>query len=214
MRKIVSIIISVAAIAQLASCTNDDPKKPGFEYMPDMYRSPSYETYSSNPNFADGLTARQPVDGTIARGNSIYNDYDRLSYPYPNTPEGYEAAGLNFHSPFQKSDSLIAEGKILYTNFCGHCHGATGKGDGAVSKNNGPIPPAYDSENIKNLPEGKMYHSITWGKNMMGSHASQVTPTQRWKIIMYVHTLQNPQGTTASATPADSTKGAGSTTKM
>ncbi len=214
MRKIVSIIVSVAAVAQLASCTNDDPKKPGYEFMPDMYRSPSYETYSSNPNFADSMTSRHAVEGTIARGNEIYNDYDRLPYPFPNTTEGYEAAGLNFKSPLQKSDASIAEGKILYNNYCGHCHGATGKGDGAVSKNNGPIPPAYDSETIKNLPEGKMYHSITWGKNMMGPHASLVTPTQRWKIIAYIQTLQNPAGQSASTTPADSTKNAGSTTKM
>ena len=80
MKKIVSIIVSFAAVAQLASCTNEDPKKPGFEYMPNMYRSPSYETYSSNPNFADSMTARQPVNGTIARGDMIYNDYDRLPY--------------------------------------------------------------------------------------------------------------------------------------
>lgn len=214
MRKILSIIISVAAVAQLASCTNEDPKKPGFEYMPNMYRSPSYETYSPNPLFADSSTARQPVAGTIARGDVIYNDYDRLPYVYPNTPEGYEAAGLNLHSPLVKSDSTIAEGKILYTNYCGHCHGVAGKGDGAVPLNNGPIPPAYDSPALKDLAEGKMFHSITWGKNMMGSHASQVTPTQRWKIIMYVHTLQHPEGQTASVTPADSTKKAGSTTKM
>lgn len=214
MRKIFSIIVSVAAVAQLASCTNDDPKKPGYEYMPNMYRSPSYETYSANPLFADSMTARQPVAGTVARGNEIYNDYDRLPYQYPNTPEGYEAAGTGLHSPLAKSEATIAEGKVLYTNYCSHCHGASGKGDGAVALNNGPIPPAYSSDLLKNLPEGKMYHSITYGKNMMGSHASQLTPTQRWKIIMYVQTLQNPGGTTASATPADSTKGAGSTTKM
>jgi len=41
------------------SCS-DDPKKPGYEYMPDMYRSPSYETNSSNPLFADSMTERQP----------------------------------------------------------------------------------------------------------------------------------------------------------
>ncbi len=214
MKKIVSIIVSFAAVAQLASCTNEDPKKPGFEYMPNMYRSPSYETYSSNPNFADSMTARQPVNGTIARGDMIYNDYDRLPYTYPNTPEGYEAAGTGLRNPLMKDENALAEGKVLYTNFCGHCHGATGMGDGAVTKFNGPIPPAYNSDLLKNLPEGKMYHSITWGKNMMGSHASQVTPTQRWKIIMYVQTLQNPAGQTASATPADSTKNAGSTTKM
>ena len=43
-------------------------KHPGYEYMPDMYRSPSYETYSENPLFSNNSTARQPVEGTIPRG--------------------------------------------------------------------------------------------------------------------------------------------------
>ncbi len=214
MRKIVSIIVSVAAVAQLASCTNDDPKKPGFEYMPNMYRSPSYETYSSNPLFADSMTARQPVAGTIARGDMIYNDYDRLPYAYPNTIEGYDAAGLNLHSPLMKSEATLAEGKIIYTNFCTQCHGATGKGDGTITKFNGPIPPAYDSDRLKTLPEGNMFHTLTYGRNMMGSHSSQLTPTQRWKVIMFVQTMQNPAGQTASAVPADSLKNAGSEKKM
>ena len=72
MNKILKYILPVAFIAMASSCSNEDPKKPVYEYMPDMYRSPSYETYSSNPNFADSMTARQPVNGTIARGDAIY----------------------------------------------------------------------------------------------------------------------------------------------
>ena len=75
--------------------------------MPNMYRSPSYETYSSNPLFADGLSARHPVDGTVARGDNTYNDYDRLPYPFPNTPEGYEAAGTGFHSPLMNNSKVL-----------------------------------------------------------------------------------------------------------
>ena len=85
-------------------------------------------------------------------------------------------------------------------------------GDGLVVQHNGPKPPAYNSDQLKNLPEGKMYHTIQWGKNMMGSHASQLTPTQRWKIIMYVITLQQ-TGQTASNTKTDSTN-AGAIKKM
>jgi hypothetical protein len=43
---------------------------------------------------------------------------------------------------------------------------------------------------LKNLSAGKMYHSITHGKNLMGSYASQVNPTERWKIIRFIQTLQ------------------------
>lgn len=208
MKKAITIILPAACAIVLFSCTNDDPKKPGFEYMPDMYRSPSYETYSSNPNFADSLTARQPVNGTIARGDAIYTDLDRMPYPYPNTPEGYEQAGVELKNPLPKTSENMAEGLRLYQNYCIICHGEKGMGDGPVTKRNGPIPPAYSSDLLKNLPEGKMFHTTQFGKNMMGSHSSQLTASQRWKIIMYVQTLQNPGGQTAAATPADSVKSA------
>ncbi|MBK7852526.1 MAG: cytochrome c [Bacteroidetes bacterium] len=206
MNKILKYILPVAFIAMASSCSNEDPKKPGYEYMPDMYRSPSYETYSSNPNFADSMTARQPVNGTIARGDAIYSDMDRMPYTYPNTPEGYEQAGLELKNPLQKTEANMAEGLRLYQNYCIICHGEKGLGDGPVVLKNGPKPPAYNSDLLKNLPEGKMFHTTEYGKNMMGSHASQLTASQRWKIIMYVQTLQMPGGTAAA--PADSVKNA------
>lgn len=182
--------------------------------MPDMYRGPAYETYSSNPNFKDSMTSRQPVTGTVARGNAVYTDVDRqmshdfMMANYPQTTDGYEAAGSGLKNPVELSEVSLAEGKRLFENYCLICHGATGQGDGPVVQRNGPKPPAYNSEQLKNLSEGKMFHSIHYGKNMMGSHASQLTPTQRWEIIRYVQTLQ--QGGTA-ATTTDSTKAVAST---
>jgi hypothetical protein len=49
-----------------------------------------------------------------------------------------------------------------------------------------------------------MFHTTEFGKNMMGSHASQLLASQRWKIIMYVQTLQ--KSGQATAAMADSTK--------
>ena len=34
--------------------------------------------------------------------------------------------------------------------------------------------PSY-SDKLKDLPEGKMYHTLTYGKGLMGSHASQLS---------------------------------------
>jgi len=175
----------LCTVAVLQSCKSD-PNSPGIEYMPDMYRSPSYETYGVSPITEDGAVAMQPVEGSIPMGA------DNLPYPFPNTAEGYEAAGVSLKNPIAYSENVLAEGKELYTNFCKHCHGKKGAGDGAVAKNPkwpGP-PPAYDSENLKNLPEGKIFHSITYGKGLMGSHASQISKSDRWKIVHYVQSLQ------------------------
>ena len=58
------------------------------------------------------------------------------------------------------------------------------------------------------MADGTMFHSIAYGKNNMGSYASQLSRKQRWMIIKYVRTLQ-PKVTATAATTivavADST---------
>lgn len=175
--------ISIGVISITVWGCAKDPKSPGYEYMPDMYRSPSYETYSSNPNFKNGITAQEPVKGTIA----INGD---LPYPFPNTLEGYEAAGKQLKNPIPLNEDVLEEGKNLFVAFCSHCHGATGDGEGTIVKNQKfPPPPSFQNQ-LKDLEEGKMFHSITWGKNLMGSHASQLNQTERWKIVHYIQKLQ------------------------
>jgi mono/diheme cytochrome c family protein len=205
-KKIIGVItIFIGAIG--VGC-NNVPNSPGWEYMPDMYRSSSYETNSGNGLFADSMTDRKPVAGTISQGwtaNAEYS-YTTMPYPYKNDSAGYEDAGKNLHDPFPASPEIVAQGKEKFEKYCIHCHGPNGQGDGTVvTVGNFPPPPAYSSPQLKNLPEGKMFHTLQYGKGMMGSHASQLTVEDRWKIIRYVQTLQNPGGAT-SAAPTDSTK--------
>jgi mono/diheme cytochrome c family protein len=107
--------------------------------------------------------------------------------------EGYEAAGLELRSPIAFNQENVDKGKVIYDKFCTHCHGATGKGDGSVVNNGGyPQPPAYDGNQLGTLPEGKMFHSLMYGKNIaMGSHAGQLNKEERWLVIQYVKYLQN-----------------------
>lgn len=184
--------ISLAAlvIAGLVSCKSD-PNSPGWEFMPDMYRSPSYETYGENALYPDGMGARLPVDNTIPRGE------DNLPYDLPNTYEGYMAAAERVN-PIPVSDENIARGKELYDKFCWHCHGKTGEGDGSIPTNSDyPPPPSYTTS-LKNLPAGQIFHSITYGKGLMGAHAAQLTKTERWHLVLYVQKLQNPNGQPAA----------------
>jgi mono/diheme cytochrome c family protein len=181
----------------LTSCGKKDANSPGVEFMPDMYRSPSLEYY--NIHTVDGDTffnAKKPVKGTVARGY--------MPYAYANTTEGYELAGANLKNPLPASNltQWEQEGEVLYGKFCVHCHGATGAGDGKVGgKLPGP-PPAYNGA-LKNLPEGKIFHSITYGKGSMGSHASQLTAEERWKLVYYVQKLQGPKVVASDSTKVE-----------
>jgi Cytochrome C oxidase, cbb3-type, subunit III len=99
-----------------------------------------------------------------------------------------------------------------------HCHGETGNGDGQlIGTGKFPPPPSYSSGvssrggNMRDLTDGKIYHTITYGINLMGPHASQVNPAERWKITMYVHELAKagaapaPAASDSTAAPKDST---------
>lgn len=196
---------STVAVLFFNSCGTDNTT-PGIEFMPDMYRSPSYETYSLNPNFKDSLTARHPVAGTIPR------EYTFFSYPSSN--EGYEAAGKEVTNPLSMTPENIAEGKRLYGIFCIHCHGEKGNADGSMVANGKfPPPPSYSTGkssrggDMKDLTDGKIFHAITYGINMMGSHASQLNSAERWKIVMYVRELQK-AGSMAATTDSTAAKDA------
>lgn len=182
--KTASKLLALSACVYLVSC-GTDPQSPGLEYMPDMYRTPALEPYSGNSNYADSMEARQPAVGTIPRGH--------LPYGIPETTEGYEMAGEVLKNPLPMTEEVVKEGKDVYTKFCVQCHGKTGDGDGPTVAAGHPPPPAYAGAALKTLSEGKMFHSITYGKGYMGPHASQLNTEEIWTVIRYVQTLQDPE---------------------
>jgi cytochrome c553 len=179
-------VITVAASIVTTSC--NDKRSPGWEYAPNMYEKIAFDPDQKNPNFKDGKTAQLPPAGTTPVGFTRFD--------YPKTTEGYEQASIEVKSILFNTSKNIEEGKALYTTFCSPCHGLTGQGDGTVTKHGFPPPPSYSKGQssrggaMKDLTDGKIYHTITYGLNAMGSYASQLSPEERWKVIMYVHHLQ------------------------
>lgn len=187
--KALTYITLIAGAAWLVSgCAATDPRDPGIEYAPQMYHSIPLDPYSQSDYYTytkDGKHLIEPVAGTVPRGKVEY------LYPFPNTNEGYEEAGKKLKNPLPATPENIAEGKKLYEYYCIHCHGEKGNGRGTiVEAGKFPQVPSYYGPQLKDLPEGKMFHSITYGKNLMGSHASQLSPEERWKVILYVQELR------------------------
>jgi len=202
MKKTFLILGTVLALALVfgTSCRRDKTQT-ALEYMPNMYRGPAFEAYTSNPNFEDGLSARKPVNGTIARGY--------IPYDYSNSQQGYDSALAYLKTPWdlrsftsEEKELLMQDAKELYTIFCSHCHGEKGDGNGILVEREKILGvPSYSSEKLPNITEGSIYHVIMYGKNIMGSHASQLSHDERWKIVQYVLQLRNdlsPNPVTAS----------------
>lgn len=191
-----------AALMALSSC-KEDSNSPGVEYMPDMYRSPALEAYvdygtSKTMDWTQGQKSNAGISPVLSRlpaaGTIPYVKADMAIYMMPyalnNTPEDYERAALEIHSPMMSTKKNVMRGKEIYTIMCTHCHGPNGNGDGAISKN-GHIQgiPDYATK-LKDLPEGKMFHTLTYGKGLMGQHASQLNQFERWQVIEWIKCLQ------------------------
>lgn len=174
---------------------NYDPNHPGYRYTPayEMYISMPYEPLSKVADdeivYSDnGMTMLQPPEGTVPRGKLAYQ------YPFEDNVEGYERAGKELENPLKANEANIQAGKTIYTNYCEHCHGPKGKSQGSVMANSSYPPPPFGeftSAYIDTLAEGKMYHTITYGKGAMGSHASQISPEERWQVIHYIDDVLN-----------------------
>lgn len=166
-----------------------DYSRRNYDFLPDMAYSPAYASLSANPNFPDGKTQRPPVPGTIAQGYPPFH--------YQATPEDARRAGLELTNPFPSTDALALErGTVVYTNYCLPCHGTSGAGDGLIVQRGFPPPPSLLADNARQIKDGQMYHLITLGQNNMPSYAAQVMRDDRWKVILFIRSLQ------ANAVPA------------
>lgn len=191
----VHFLVLVAAIG-----CSDVKRNRGKAYMPDMQDSRAYETYSTSPIFRDGQTNREPVAGTIKRGE-IFTFH--LAMDKAGDTANYVASKTVLNPLPMLSAVDLKEAERLYLINCGICHGTKLDGNGPLWKDgDGPFPskPAtlVGDAKYENMPEGQMFYSLTYGKNLMGSYASQLDAKQRWMVISYI---KNKQGKAQPATP-------------
>jgi mono/diheme cytochrome c family protein len=204
-----AIILFFALSGLLVISCGDDHSKPGRDYMPDMKYSRAYETYADHSNLSSkGVSFNnRPVEGTVSRG-------EELPYHLPNDSAGY-AQSASFANPLPRlNETEMVEAERLYLINCAICHGTALNGNGPLYKDGtGPFAakPAVlvGDPKIEALPEGTLYHVMTYGKNLMGSYASQLNRKQRWMVAEYIKSKQQAaKGGNSGATGTDSTGGA------
>jgi cytochrome c553 len=161
---------------------------------------------------------RLPVSGTVPRGYVGYADgregiYDgsasnsairttmngNVPYYYADTEEDRKRSELEFckSNPFPITKEGLARGKELYNTYCGvSCHGEKGNGQGwLVSEENKaakyPAQPAnFMKDEFYAAGNGRFYHAIMYGKNVMQQHRDKLSYEERWQVIHYIRAMQ------------------------
>lgn len=161
-----------------------------------------------------------PVQGTVPRGYAgsfleSSADLDQLggnagvshirvpvngAVPYyyeDNDDERARAIAEILDNPYPITADGLARGKELYNIFCGICHGEKADGLGYLydteqNKNAKYLaaPANLINEEFSAASNGRFYHAIMYGKNVMGGYADKISYEERWQVIHYIRSLQ------------------------
>ena len=183
--------------------TKDDT--PRVHPVLDMDFQPRFDTQAETPLFQDGRTMRLPVAGTVARGDLADDDHFTRGL-----------VGEEFADDFPQqlkpvSRALMQRGRERFNIYCATCHGLAGDGDGitsqrALAREDSPgwvKPLSLHAEAVRQQPVGKIFNSITNGIRTMPAYASQISPRDRWAIVLYVLALQRSQNALLDDLPPD-----------
>jgi cytochrome c553 len=187
--KKLSAYIMLIAVAAMASCTTDLHRNTGRTYAPDMTYSRAVDFYHGTEKIENqgGSYNKMPAPNTIAREQSL--------------PE-HIGENDTLLADANKCNMLLTEadvevGKRLYLIQCGICHGEQLDGNGPLytSGKFAAMPANLKSgEKYLKMSQGRIYHGIVYGKNAMGSYASQLDTKQRWQIVAYIKKVQSENG--------------------
>jgi len=162
-------VLGAAGLLLLASCRED------------MQNQPKFIPLRENQFYADGRSARTPVEGTIARGQL---EDDPLLYT--GKVNGQEADQF----PFAMKVEELERGRERFNIFCSPCHSQLGDGNGMIVQRGFKKPPSYYDARLMKAPVGHFFNVMTNGWGAMGDYSAQVPVADRWRIAAYIRALQ------------------------
>lgn len=187
MRGLAGLLVSAMALGCGAG-----PDRTGVTIFPDMRASVPYDAYDANPVLAGGLTSMRPPDGTVATNGA--------PFLFGNDVAEAERAGRELQNPLLGEAADLARGKQVFDTMCAVCHGPGGAGDGRII-GRFPNPPSLLADKTRQYPDGRVYHVIARGQGLMPSYAAQVQHVDRWRLVLYVRSLQAAAAPAAASAP-------------
>lgn len=169
-------------------------RKPPLYIFPDMERQPKLRPQTADAFFANGMSSRLPVAGTLPRSQPVPVG-SQLVYPWQDSPvmTGFVSGSTNFVelNPLPVSEELLLRGEQVFNINCAACHSKLGDGNG-VPKRIGAMAVVANlhDKRIVELPDGELFNTISYGKGLMQGYAANLPVQDRWAAIAYLRALQ------------------------
>jgi cytochrome c5 len=185
----------------------------------DMQDQPKMKPLRGSTFFADGLSSRQPIEGTVPRGNlrentELFTGKKAKAPGASATPAPQQTSGTQPSDfpddidtfPFPITKETVLRGRERYNIFCSACHGMTGNGDGMIVRRGFRRAASFNDDRLRKAPVGHFFDAMTNGWGAMPAYAPQIPVQDRWAIVAYIRALQTSQQNlaAASASPAPS----------
>ena len=226
---ILLLVLSWVPLTMIAKSTQVKSKKPRVHLFQDMDNQAKLKAQAASPIFRDGRAMRQPVAGTVARGDLTPDPAYQLGYTVVRG-EGEQAYAPQYVTGLPEgvdADLLMLQhGKLKFETFCAPCHGVSGHGNGpinqrAIALQNGdaelswgtvwaPAKSLHQLEADGRLtygpelyPNGQIFNVITHGINTMAGYGHAIPVADRWSIVAYIRALQMSQNADATQQALD-----------
>ena len=97
-------------------------------------------------------------------------------------------------NPIKSSDQSLASGKNLFETNCATCHALNGSGQGPASHGITTFPrQLWAWYNTDSSADAYLYWFITNGRNEMPPWGLVLSENERWDVINYIKTLEQPK---------------------
>ncbi|HEX2836129.1 MAG TPA: cytochrome c [Thermoanaerobaculia bacterium] len=159
-----------------------------------MANQPRYDPYEPSNFFADGMSARPRIEGTVARGELSNN-------PFLDTGKINGQIGDGFPMPVTRE--LIERGHSRFDIYCSQCHGRIGNGNGMIPSRGYRRPPSFHTDKLRTAPTGHFFDVMTNGFGAMPPYRTMINPQDRWAIVAYIRALQLSQNASAADLTAE-----------
>ncbi len=112
--------------------------------------------------------------------------------------------------PIPVTIEALERGRDRFNIHCAVCHGRAGLGNGLASQRALELeqgtwlpPTSIHADHVREQAVGQLFHTISNGVRKMPAYGHQITPEDRWSIVLYLRALQRSQHASIDDVPEE-----------